>query len=279
MMNAAPQPQTARIARACPLCGNERKRKKLQRYSDERWSVVACPICDFVHLSHAPPLKALESELAWEKSFHVERDRRRKRNPLWQALDHATRWRLRLGRAASPAGRIARSAARGAVLDLGCGTGRHLEDLPEGYTPYGVEISRELAEISDRLFRARGGRTVQASALDGLREFDDGFFSGALLRSFLEHDIRPLPILEELNRVLVPGGVALVKVPNFASINRLIMGQRWCGIRLPDHVNYFTPGTLRRMAGAAGFNVRFDLLTLVPTSDNMWATLVKPPIA
>ncbi len=43
--------------------------------------------------------------------------------------------------------------------------------------------------------------------------------------------MEPRPVLRELYRTLAPGGVAIVKVPNFGSLNRVIMGSRWCGFR------------------------------------------------
>ncbi|MCK5445148.1 MAG: methyltransferase domain-containing protein, partial [Rhodospirillaceae bacterium] len=83
-------------------------------------------------------------------------------------------------------------------------------------------------------------------------------------------------VLLELFRVLKPGGVAIIKVPNFASLNRLVMGKKWCGLRYPDHLNYFTPRSLKAMAAKAGFQVKTGLTYQLPTSDNMYAVLVKP---
>jgi hypothetical protein len=82
-----------------------------------------------------------------------------------------------------------------------------------------------------------------------------------------------LPVLENLRRVLAPNGFAVVKVPNYGSLNRKVMGVRWCGFRYPDHLNYFTPKTLRAMAAKAGFQTRFALTGRLPTGDNMWALI------
>jgi hypothetical protein len=64
-----------------------------------------------------------------------------------------------------------------------------------------------------------------------------------------------------------------VKVPNFASMNRVVMGRHWCGFRHPDHLNYFTPKTLRLLAEATGFDVELPFLDALPTDDNMVAIL------
>jgi hypothetical protein len=81
--------------------------------------------------------------------------------------------------------------------------------------------------------------------------------------------------LRELWRTLAPGGVAIVKVPNYGSLNRRVTGRKWCGFRYPDHLNYFTPQTLRGLAEGCGYRVRFGLTDRLPTSDNMYAVLTK----
>jgi hypothetical protein len=48
----------------------------------------------------------------------------------------------------------------------------------------------------------------------------DGFFAAASLRSYLEHEADPLPVLENLQRVLAPHGFAVTKVPNYGSLNQ-----------------------------------------------------------
>ena len=72
-----------------------------------------------------------------------------------------------------------------------------------------------------------------------------------------------------------PIAVAVVKVPNYASLNRMVMGRKWCGFRYPDQLNYFTPASLAAIAEAACFRARFGLTYRLPTSDNMYATLTK----
>lgn len=88
--------------------------------------------------------------------------------------------------------------------------------------------------------------------------------------------MNPKPVLGELHRVLKPGGVAIIKVPNYGSINRRVMGAKWCGFRFPDHLNYFTPASLTAMVRDCGYRVRrFGILDRMPTSDNMWMIAEK----
>ena len=99
-----------------------------------------------------------------------------------------------------------------------------------------------------------------------------------VLSSFLEHEAAPLPLLRHCRAALQPGGFVLVKVPNHASWNRHLRGPRWCGYRWPDHVNYFTPATLRAMAERADLTVaRMSWHDRFALSDSLYAVLRRDP--
>jgi SAM-dependent methyltransferase len=147
--------------------------------------------------------------------------------------------------------------------------------LPSGFRPVGIEVSQALAEAARAALAPLEGEVISAPAVTAMERLGSGVFTGALLRSYLEHEAEPARVLCALHRTLLPGGVAVVKVPNFGSLNRRVMGSRWCGIRLPDHVNDFTPASLRRMADAAGFDIEVSLLLSLPTDDNMIAVLTR----
>jgi predicted SAM-dependent methyltransferase len=125
----------------------------------------------------------------------------------------------------------------------------------------------------------RGGRIVASSAVEGVTHFRPDEIDVAVLSSFLEHEAQPLALLRNLHRVLKPGASVIIKVPNYACWSRRLRGPRWPGFRFPDHVNYFTPATLRTLAERAGFRIaRQTLLDRFPLSDSMYAVLQKAPL-
>ncbi len=71
---------------------------------------------------------------------------------------------------------------------------------------------------------------------------------------YIEHEWHPLDGLRAAWRVLKPGGVLVIKTPNYASWNRRVMGMEWCGYHVPAHCNYFTPRTLARILRRTGFD-------------------------
>lgn len=259
--------------RACPLCGDANEATPANAYSRPPWAMIACAGCGFVHMRDVPETEELVEALAWEKTFPEEAKRRRREQPLVAWLDAKTRWRLNLFPRTEPVAIVNRDAPAGPVIDLGCGSGGFLERLDPQFTPYGVEISKVLADRAEVFVAARGGRIVQDSAHEGLEQFPDGTFTGALLRSYLEHDADAATVLAVLARKMRRDGMAVVKVPNWGSLNRRVMRGGWCGIRLPDHVNYFTPASLREMAAKAGFSTHYPFLLSLPTDDNMIAVL------
>jgi SAM-dependent methyltransferase len=263
------------VHRACPLCGHDNAAGPASRYSHAAWEVKDCARCGFVYIEKAPDYEALFSEMAWERTTKIEDRRRAEIRPFSYGFSKKTRARMRILPRNKMHLLVEAHARPGNVIDLGCGDGMAMADLSADFVPFGVEISTHLAASAKQVFDARGGRAINAPSLEGLKEFPDAFFTAASLRSYLEHEMKPLPVLRELHRTLAPGGVAIVKVPNYGSLNRMVMGRKWCGFRYPDHLNYFTPGTLSAMAERCGYRVWFGLTFRLPTSDNMYAVLTK----
>ena len=263
------------VRRACPLCGRDNATGPASRYSLDAWEVKDCARCGFVYMEKAYAYEAQFSEMAWERTTKIEERRRAELRPFSYAFSKKTRARLHILPRKKMHLLVENHARPGNVIDLGCGDGTGMAKLSADFVLFGVEISTRLAGLASQVFGARGGRAINAPSLEGLKEFPDAFFTAASLRSYLEHEMQPRPVLRELHRTLAPGGVAIVKVPNYGSLNRMITGRKWCGFRYPDHLNYFTPGTLRAMANDCGYRAWFGLTFRLPTSDNMYAVLTK----
>lgn len=260
------------IERACPSCGSpDRNPVGIER---DGWTVCACEACGFVYLKAIPPLEAFTEDFAWDKTVEVEKKRRKDKQPIVQWLDAKTRWRLHIFPRPETRAFTEKLAEHGPVLDLGCGDGRHAMALDAGFTPYGIEIAPNLARVADAAFKTRGGHCAAEDAVSGMDAFEDGFFSAAMLNSYLEHEPRPFEVLSALRPKMRPGAPVIVKVPNYGSWNAKVMGENWCGIRLPDHVNYFTWDSLAELGEKAGYTVETPPAgTNLLTNDNMWAIL------
>jgi len=273
----APWPPGSEFTLWCPLLQREATVRALP-YREGPWQLVQCEATGFVFLPNPPGLEFLRDEGAWEKAYYAERDRRAEQQPVWQRLERA--WRAVRNRLRKQRRFVRLAGARvrrgDVVVDVGCGWGRELEALAvaQGVVPVGIELSPGLAQQAQALLAPYGGRVVEAPALAGLEALEAGSAHLVLMCSFLEHEPQPVEVLDQVRRVLRPGGVALVQVPNFGGWNRRVRGPRWCGFRYPDHVNYFTPTTLAFAAARAGLRVRpGSWLDRNPTDDNFRAVL------
>jgi SAM-dependent methyltransferase len=270
-----PSSETSRVeTRNCPLC--EGQRAHGLSYQRDEWRIVQCERCSFVYMPEIPVLDEVGTTFEWSQSFAAETARRRKASPLLSRIDQWTRIRTRMFGRRTPINDVKRFIARGRVLDLGCGNGSYLASAGQGFELYGIDISPALTREADRLFRAHGGYAVCAPCTKGLELFEPNFFDAAILRSYLEHEPDPRGVLTNLFSALRPNGVAVIKVPNYVSWNRYLRGPKWCGFRFPDHVNYFTPATLRQMAEDIGYRVIIRWQDRLPTDDNVWAVLQRP---
>lgn len=274
-VDAAELGRGALVARNCPLCGADNAAVPPGPYSRDIWAIKRCAGCGFVYCDKAPDTRLLAAALAWERTSKQEDRRRAAARPLSYKASRLTRARLRLLPRRKMHRMVEAHARPGRVIDLGCGDGGAMVPLAADFVPFGIEVSTEACAKADALFAPRGGGAVNAACLEGLTRFAEGHFAAATLRSYLEHELNPVPVLSALHRTLEPGAVALVKVPNYGSLNRRVMGARWPGFRSPDHLNYFTPATLRTMAERCGYRVRFGPADRLPTSDNLYAVLVK----
>jgi SAM-dependent methyltransferase len=264
------------ITRHCPVCGMGES-ETLERFSTHPWDIVRCNSCEMVYLANPPPSEAVMFEFDWEQRKSNERNRRRRQmgRVYYFVSDGMKRLRA-FFRSFAPRKEIRyimRHAEGLHILDVGCGGGQYLAQLPGEYVPHGIEPSPGLHAVADAAFRKREGYCIHNVAHVGFGELPANMgFDLVLMRSFLEHDVMVEQTLLECHKRLAPRGKLLIKVPNIACWNARLRGANWPGIRNPDHVNYFTPKSLRLMLNRCGYSsVSIPLHWRLPSSDNVWA--------
>lgn len=150
-----------------------------------------------------------------------------------------------------------RSGNSGELLDIACGVAAFSSDLQErGWKVTGVEMVEALAEGAHERVPV-----VRADVGSQSLPFRSASFDGVLAGEIIEHLVDTTGFLEEIRRVLRPGGVAVVTTPNLASFEnrvRLLFGRYpiWVDYR-PEigegHVRAYTARTLRAHAEDIGF--------------------------
>jgi SAM-dependent methyltransferase len=206
---------------------------------EDGFSVAACDAC-----GSARTWPSLDDEAigAWyPQMYYGERNVRF--NPLFERM---TRWfrRRRVG--------VIRSLTKpGTVLDVGCGRGFTLSFLRDaGYRTIGVELSPHAAQ------HARQSLGLDVRTGDFLRlPFAAGELDVIIFWHSLEHVAEPLRALDRARELLRPGGLLVVAVPNFESLQSRATGRQWFHLDVPRHYVHFSARGLRGALRARGFRV------------------------
>lgn len=151
---------------------------------------------------------------------------------------------------------------RGRLLDVGAGKGEFLVAARgRGWEVHGIEPSGELARHAKR----EHDLTLQTVPFTQTA-FPGESFDAVTLNMVLEHVEDPVGVLREARRVLVPGGVVCLEVPNLESlllgaitIYFRLTGRDWSPLLSPLHWPYHTYGyclrTIRHLCEQVGFAI------------------------
>ena len=161
-----------------------------------------------------------------------------------------------------------RGPAPGRLLDVGCGEGFALAHFQRaGWKVEGLDYSE--AGVNAMNPNCRPCVTVgDINVLLEERLESSVRYDAVWLTHVLEHVIEPLALLRRLRALLVPGGLAVVTVPNdFSALQQhllntgLVAQPYW--IALPDHLAYFDHASLVATSEAAGWRC-LDVLADFP---------------
>jgi 2-polyprenyl-3-methyl-5-hydroxy-6-metoxy-1,4-benzoquinol methylase len=134
------------------------------------------------------------------------------------------------------------------VLDVGAAGGSFLaEARKRGYEPSGCEPSEWMCAFA----RDHYGLEIQPGTIDDLVR-DDGSVDLLSMWDVLEHTTDPTAVLQKAHRLLAPGGVLALSVPDYGSWAARAMGRRWVFL-LTVHLYYFTRKTLAEMLRKTGY--------------------------
>jgi 2-polyprenyl-3-methyl-5-hydroxy-6-metoxy-1,4-benzoquinol methylase len=228
-----------------------------------------------VFLGHELSYEAQQENHDWLEEYYREGARRKEKQPVMLFLS-------RLTRPFKPEtnDRLLRQTLKwcegGKLVDFGCGNGSFLAHAKQQFDVIGIEMSPRSAALARQQVAAsqilEGPLTEIAEHSLAEKSFDIVTQFG-----YIEHEWNPRAALAAAFRVLKPGGITLLKTPNFDSWNRHIMGPNWVGYHIPAHCNYFTAKTLSRMLRDAGFEpLPQPLADKLPTSDSLWMAARRP---
>jgi SAM-dependent methyltransferase len=139
----------------------------------------------------------------------------------------------------------------GRLLDVGCGWGRwSIAAARAGFTATGVDPDEDAIAAARRVARDLGSSATFVGGSADRLPFDDASFDVVFSFSVLQHlsDEVVERAFDEARRVLTPGGVALIELPNEAGVLARLRRLRAAGAPM----RYYALRDLRRLGETIG---------------------------
>jgi SAM-dependent methyltransferase len=237
-----------KVLESCPLC-NSSKLGVLYHTSDRHYGIDGmydvgqCHECSLVFLNPMPDDSILVN--LYPDSYYSYQNFAS--NPTISAVRGFMISALFLGRETKDP--HFQSSCK--VLDIGCGSGKFLSKVKNnGWETYGVEVSKDAAEIGKEKagLDIFNGTLIEAS-------YPSNHFDYVRSNHSLEHIYNPNETLQEVNRVLKPGGKFLIGVPNYDGLMAGIFKDYWWYLCPPVHTFNYSVKTLSLMLEKNGFKV------------------------
>jgi 2-polyprenyl-3-methyl-5-hydroxy-6-metoxy-1,4-benzoquinol methylase len=240
--------------RACPTCGAREARPELDK---DHMHLVRCTACDLVYVTPTFDDAHYKRVYASQEYQEIVRDLGIRSHEY--RVQRFGQERVRL-MAAHLAGTMAPR-----FLDVGCSTGFVVEAARDaGWEAVGIDLNPSAVDFG----RARG-LDLRTVALEEAA-FEPGTFDAVSLFDVLEHLLDPVRTLRACTRLLKPGGIVFLYVPNYDSASRLLMGKDAHFIWPTHHLNYYTPATIGDLMGREGLETVYLATEGLDVADYLW---------
>ena len=246
-------PEDLLTPRRCPTCGADAPLAELEK---DHMRIVRCSMCDLVYVN--PTFDEAHYQTVYRSAEYQEIVRDLGIRSHEYRVQRFGRERVDI---------MARHVmvARPCVLDVGCSTGFVVEAARDrGWEAIGLDLNPSAVEYG----RGRG-LDLRNDALEDAG-FEAGTFDVVCLFDVLEHLLDPVRTLRACTRLLRPGGIVFLYVPNYDSASRLLMGADAHFIWPTHHLNYYTPATIRDLLRREGLAAEYVATEGLDIVDYLW---------
>jgi SAM-dependent methyltransferase len=138
----------------------------------------------------------------------------------------------------------------GNFLDIGCGNGAYLHVMAKrGWKVCGVEPSSAGAsEANTAGFDVFHGTLLEA-------HYPSSSFDYVRCNHSLEHMPNPVEVLQDIHRILRPGGKLCIGIPNTDSFTFRLFGRYWWYLCAPVHTYNYSAKTITRLLQNADYEI------------------------
>jgi SAM-dependent methyltransferase len=221
----------------CPLCGDEKEKRfhcKVNLTYGTVYDLVECQGCGVIYFSPMPSVKELA---AFYSASYYDMDRHREEGKGMAFARRLNGWKR-----------------TGTFLDVGCATGFFINGIRK-HSSWEV-FGTDFGESAVRFAR----ETLHLDVLLGNltdANYPEASFDYVHVNNVLEHVLDPVSLLKECRRIIKPGGVFYLSVPNGYNDSLDLFDfyriERQPARSKNGHIFFFRDRTLLRLFDEIGF--------------------------
>ncbi len=235
----------------CVLCHSVSE--SFESYATVRgWTYVRCSVCGLVFLHPIPSSEELE--VFYNGAYRYNRKRYQKTirgQMIW--LDMIEKLCGRTGN----------------MLEVGCSYGYFLMTAASrGWRVQGVELGDSGVQYAS----SKPHLPVQKGRIQDVEPEQP--FDVVVAWHVLEHDPDPHGFIETGSRLLTPGGILALRVPNLGSAVSRLAGRCWQWLSPPEHIYMYTANTLSRLLSDHQLKVE-AVVSVRGNARNMWFEIMR----
>lgn len=248
----------------CPLCGGHMNfrfsapcdyRKPAEK---KGYSVYWCGACNYGNIWERPQAHEITKfyELDDYYTHHVSSLSPEKEEQLsfFDRVRMNISWRLDWGedQGVKEITDYLGSRSRFTILEIGCGNGNNLTKFRDaGFDVTGIEPDDSARKIAKETI----GAIYKGVAESLPEEVKRTKFDVILMSHVLEHCLDVNRALLNVSSILKEKGLLILEVPNCRSMGFDLYQEAWPWTDIPRHLNFFTPGSLKRACKKHGLGI------------------------
>jgi len=183
----------------CYLCGSKRKRYLFDSYAGDTYA--KCDVCGLVYQN--PRAETTYDSTFWESAVDPDGVIRQLAEEREKKIIDQYSYDLKNLTKMPP----------GKILDVGCGLGFFLSALDSKWEKYGTDVSEFATDYARQHYpdiSVFTGEVYEAG-------YKSNFFDVVYCFEVMEHINNPHEIINEISRVVKPGGIVMISTPNIGS--------------------------------------------------------------
>ncbi|MBZ5855729.1 class I SAM-dependent methyltransferase [Flavihumibacter profundi] len=233
----------------CPVCLGKSVFPVLEAVdytvSNEKFSIWECQGCHLRFTQDVPDAASIGPYYQSEKYISHTDTRKGMINNLYHLVRQFTLKQKRKLLVVST------GKQNGTVLDIGAGTGAFLAEMKNsGWSVRGLEPDPGARKVAHDRY--------QLLFEDPSRLFDlaEGSFDVITMWHVLEHVHQLHEYIAHIKKILAPGGLLVLALPNYTSADAVYYGASWAAYDVPRHLYHFSPESVRKLLGAHGLSIK-----------------------